>query len=878
VVPRQDAHPVMKRIYCCLTLLIASTAPLLKGAPVPLVRTAELSAPAGDVAAQFGKTVACNDLYIVVGAPAAALPGGTEQGAVYVYDAKSHRLLRRLRASQPLNGERFGSALALAGPILYVGAPGHSAMAANGGAVHAFDVRTGAPRWTHAGTVAGEKLGGHALAVVADLVAVGMPFSKAGGNPNESGYVRMLSEKTGMYMGYVVAPNTAAGDHCGFALSASGHYLAVGVPMSDIGSSNNGVVLIVDARAMGFPIELVQGPGASGQFGRAVALSGPLLFVSSSSGLRYFDTKAGSQGVIVSVPEGSSSAFGKVLGMTGHVAVFSDAERNPDAKVYGYDLVQGALVWELTDPNAAQSASRFGRSVAISGSQVVVGDGEGLNGVTVANLPVFPWSAQRMKQVISSGETAPGLSARFGAVALAEGAMNAQGEVAALAGLTGSGVTTATRSSLWSDMTGFGLVARTGDELGGQRLTSVDAPILNGPDRALFLARVSGSNAQVLMEDHGASAEELVREGALVGGGRQLGRIFGVVQPMQSGVPAATARFALTGAYRAGPGGVILTSDSAVFTSTSFGSLGELAREGSNSPVMGRGYGQMIPRLARVGNDVVFAAALTGGSTADDAALFKITVGGGSVVLARKGDVAPGLPGGTFRSFLGEAVNPLGRYVFKASVNGAYSGGDEGVWSNIVSSNIMQLMAREGWPAPGLPAGVYFSRFLRCFISGGELVIWAKLSGATVNASNDQGIWRYSLYGPELILREGDPAAGCGGARYGTLQGIDVSMTGQYVIAAGLTGCSAATNQALFEGAISQSVNEWQRQPQLVLRKGTVIDRPGNGTVTGMTLSRKTVDVAGFGTKGLGSIVTYRGPLFGVRYADGTSQLLSGRQ
>jgi hypothetical protein len=422
----------MKALLKSISILFALAAiDIASAAPVALTVARELQPPEGDVANGYGKAVACNERFIAVGAPGAHLPAGSaDQGAVYVYDAISYKLLRRLRAPKPAGGEKFGSALALEGSLLYVGAPGHTGGAANGGAVYAYDLATGARKWTFTSTTAGEGLGGHAIAIAADIVAVGQPFSKLGDAPTESGYVRMIHRKFGMEMGIVTAPAAKAGDRCGFSLCGSGHFLAVGVPSSDLPGTNEGMVLMVDARSPYFAQETFY-PSSGGGFGQSVALNGPRLWVGSPSSLQFFKPIDGTYGSFVSTPSGSSAEFGQVLATVGSHVACSDPLRPGGAKVHGFDLEYSTLTWELTDPNAAQPASRFGRSLALSSSHVVVGDGHGLPRVIVAALPALPWNAGRVKQILTSGTPAPGESANFAAITTVDAAVNIQGKVLA---------------------------------------------------------------------------------------------------------------------------------------------------------------------------------------------------------------------------------------------------------------------------------------------------------------------------------------------------------------------------------------------------------------------------------------------------------------
>ena len=74
---------------------------------------------------QFGSAVAISRDLIFVGSPKADVNGRTDVGAVYVYDAKNHHLVKKLTAPTSLpNGCTFGSSLSATGTLVVVGASG----------------------------------------------------------------------------------------------------------------------------------------------------------------------------------------------------------------------------------------------------------------------------------------------------------------------------------------------------------------------------------------------------------------------------------------------------------------------------------------------------------------------------------------------------------------------------------------------------------------------------------------------------------------------------------------------------------------------------------------------------------------------------------
>src|SRR5439155_9053664 len=98
------------------------------------------SPAAGDL---FGAAVALAGPRVVIGAPSAA-GGASEAGAAYVFDRASGNLLATIQNPTPDRGDQFGSAVAIAGENVLVGAQLDDTGALDTGAAYLFDGGTGA--------------------------------------------------------------------------------------------------------------------------------------------------------------------------------------------------------------------------------------------------------------------------------------------------------------------------------------------------------------------------------------------------------------------------------------------------------------------------------------------------------------------------------------------------------------------------------------------------------------------------------------------------------------------------------------------------------------------------------------------------------------
>jgi hypothetical protein len=199
---------------------------------------------------------------------------------------------------------------------------------------------------------------------------------------------------------------------------------------------------------------------------------------------------------------------------------------------------------------------------------------------------------------------------------------------------------------------------------------------------------------------------------------------------------------------------------------------------------------------------------------------------------------------------------------------------------------LRQLVLRKGQDL-GTAFGVKISRILSFWSTGDgvvnsdQVIALVTLSGPGVNKSNDQALLLYQTEGSLFVLmREGELANGCPGARIGVINRVDVSpYSGGYAVIATLTGAPTGTELALFTGNVSQgnaSALAPLRRPFLRLRKGQLYDnQPGKVRSFGLPTSNVTPSGAG-GTGRGRSIATAGGFAFIVEFDNGVRQIMKG--
>jgi Ca2+-binding RTX toxin-like protein len=153
------------------------------------------------------------------------------------------------------------------------------------------------------------------------------------------------------------------------------------------------------------------------------------------------------------------------------------------------------------------------------------------------------------------------------------------------------------------------------------------------------------------------------------------------------------------------------------------GSLRQLVRFGDVAAGVGAPFGSFDPLGVNDRGEVLFRGTVaifdesnqpTGVSFDDDQGLWIAGPGDRQVLVAREGDLAPGASGARFgdlfggRGFETAVLGGDGHVAFEARLEGAgvTETNDDGIWAGTPGN--LRLIAREGDPAPGTPDGVVF--------------------------------------------------------------------------------------------------------------------------------------------------------------------------
>lgn len=291
----------------------------------------------------FGSALDINvEANVVVVAANGNDTGGTDRGAVYIYDLLNGNQLQKIQSADIQDSDGFGGSVAVDGDLLIVGAEGEDTNGGDSGAAYVFH---------HNGSnfvQASKLLAGDGLATDAfgESVAVDGNFAIVGASGNDH---TALSNPGAAYIYDLTVPASpveiklTAGDPEAFSgfgkdVAISGNFAMVGALDHNNAGSDQGAVYIFERNTGGannwgqYAKIVPAGISDSDQFGSAVAIDGNVMVVGA---------------------QGDSASAGAA-----YIYRFDGSSWNEEAKIVGSGIGGGDL---------------FGADVAISGGKVIIG-------------------------------------------------------------------------------------------------------------------------------------------------------------------------------------------------------------------------------------------------------------------------------------------------------------------------------------------------------------------------------------------------------------------------------------------------------------------------------------------------------------------------
>ena len=325
---------------------------------------------------QFGEAVAVDGDRIVVG-HSFDDANGVQSGSAYVFDTSGNQLVKLL-ADDGAAVDLFGRAVAIDGDRIVVGAPYDDDYGSFSGSAYVFDASGNqlAKLLPDDGAVADQF--GTAVAIDGDRIVIGAYGDDDAGRDSGSAYVFDVS---GNQLAKLVPEDDAAQEHLGTSVGVDGDRVAVG-GFGAFDGTQSGSAYVFDTSGNQLAKLVPDGVAAGDLLGVSVAIGGDRVVVGavsndgdgSFSGSVYaFDT-SGNQ-VATLVPDDGVQIGGGALAVDGDRvvvgAIGDDVNGSLSGSAYVFDT-SGNQVAKLI-PSDGATRDYFGDAVAIDGDRVVIG-------------------------------------------------------------------------------------------------------------------------------------------------------------------------------------------------------------------------------------------------------------------------------------------------------------------------------------------------------------------------------------------------------------------------------------------------------------------------------------------------------------------------
>ena len=341
----------------------------------PAVPVFTLENPSPSARDLFGNSVAISGARVVVAAQYDDT-GAAEAGIAYVFDLRSRTptvSVLTLPNPAPVTGDIFGSAVAISGARVVVGAYGKYTPTDVRGAAYVFDLRSATPAVPVATLYNPHPSGGYfgiAVAISGARVVVGAQVDGGSG----SAFVFDLESATPeVPIATLRKPGAAAGDTFGGSVAISGVRVVVGATGDDTGGGNAGSASVFNLGSSTPAIPTVvlhhPAPSAGDYFGSSVAISGTRIVIGAGgddagAGSAFvFEMDSANPAVPVATlhhPDpAAGDQFGTSVGIDGGTVIagapFDDLVMSDKGAAYLFDTAPDTKI--LTAPDEATRAT-----------------------------------------------------------------------------------------------------------------------------------------------------------------------------------------------------------------------------------------------------------------------------------------------------------------------------------------------------------------------------------------------------------------------------------------------------------------------------------------------------------------------------------------
>lgn len=244
------------------------------------VQIAKLVPSDGAVEDHFGSSIAIDNGKVAVASPFGI---GDSNGSAYLFDATTGEELLILQPLDGVDGDQFGSSIAIAGGIVAVGSRLDDVNGTNSGSAYVFNAATGVQiaKLVPDDGAAGDFFGS-AIGISDGVVAVGS--LEDDDNGPESGSVYLFNAITGVQINKLLASDGLGDDQFGSALAIDNGIVVIGSKLNDDNGSLSGSAYVFDASTGEQLTKLLPSDGAAlDLFGHSVAIDNGIVAAGTPS-------------------------------------------------------------------------------------------------------------------------------------------------------------------------------------------------------------------------------------------------------------------------------------------------------------------------------------------------------------------------------------------------------------------------------------------------------------------------------------------------------------------------------------------------------------------------------------------------------------------
>jgi FG-GAP repeat len=261
----------------------------------PTIPLLVLTNPSPAVSDQFSYSVGISGTRVVVGALFDDT-GANNAGSAYVYDLASVRPavpIATLNNPTPAANDRFGSAVAISGTRVVIGAYQDDSVSPDAGSAYVYDLASASPNVpvvtlgnpAHFATTDTDYFG-YSVAISDARVVVGAYRGWIRGLDAGSAYVYDLTSTTpAVPVATLNNPNPTDFEYFGWAVSISGTRVLIGAPRTDVGGTDVGSAYLYDMTSATPTVSIATfnnpSPALADYFGWAVAIDGMTVVTSA---------------------------------------------------------------------------------------------------------------------------------------------------------------------------------------------------------------------------------------------------------------------------------------------------------------------------------------------------------------------------------------------------------------------------------------------------------------------------------------------------------------------------------------------------------------------------------------------------------------------